>query len=316
MSFRFRECILSTVLLYPISAPCLQSTDPLDEARSLLAANKIAESEAVLQKYLQSSPSSADSHFLLGYALFRDRKAKESLAEFTAGAKLKRPPPSDLKIVASDYVMLEDYEDADKWFSEVVSETPNDANVWYLLGRTKYNENEVEAAVSLFEHALSLHPKYVEAENNLGLCWKELSKSGAAQTAFQNAIDWEGDAPTDAQPFLNLGTLLADQSDFDASLPYITRALQLAPDNPKIREELGDVYGAQRNFPRAQSEFERAIALAPDVSALHFKLGQILRKEGQRDRAQKEFEICARLNGTQSSKKTPNPLSLDSPDFH
>jgi tetratricopeptide (TPR) repeat protein len=310
------EWILSAVLLHAVSARCLQSTDPVAEARALIATNKIAESEAVLQSYLRSSPSSAEAHFLLGYAYFHDRKPKESLAEFTAGAKFKRPPASDLKIVASDYVMLEDYEDADKWFSEVVSETPYDSNVWYLLGRTKYNENKVAAAVPMFEHALSLHPSYVEAENNLGLCWKELNKSDAAQKAFQTAIEWEGDSPTDAQPFLNLGTLLADLSDFDAALPYIIRALQLAPDNPKIREELGDVYGAQRNFPKAQSQFERAIDLAPDVSALHFKLGQILRKEGQRDRAQKEFEICARLNGTQSSKKTPNPLLLDRPDFH
>jgi tetratricopeptide (TPR) repeat protein len=282
----------------------------------MLAANKIAASEALLQNYLQSSPSSAEAHFLLGYAYFRDRKAKESLAEFTAGAKFKRPPASDLKIVASDYVMLGDYGEADKWFSEVVSETPNDPNVWYLLGRTKYNENEVAAAVPMFEHALALHPKYIEAENNLGLCWKELNKSDAAQTAFQTAIDWEGDAPTDAQPFLNLGTLLADQRDFDQALLHITKAAQLAPDNPKIREELGDVYGQLQNLPRAQAEFEQAIALASDISALHFKLGQILRKEGQRDRAQKEFEICARLNGTQSSKKTPNSLSLDRPDSH
>jgi tetratricopeptide (TPR) repeat protein len=315
MSFRFRECILATLLLRAVSAPCLQSTDPVAEARSLIAANKIAESEAVLQAYLQSSPSSAEAHFLLGYDYFRDRKPKESLAEFTAGAKFKRPPASDLKVVASDYILLGDYGDADTWFSEVVSETPNDANVWYLLGRTKYNESEAAAAVPMFEHALSLRPKDVEAENNLGLCWKELNKSDAAKTAFQTAIDWEGDPPTDAQPFLNLGTLLADQSDFNAALPYITKAVQLAPDNPKVREELGDVYGGQGDFSKAQAEYERAIALAPDVSALHFKLGQMLRKEGLRDRAQKEFEICAKLNGTQSSKKTPNTLSLGRPDF-
>src|ERR1700757_2238290 len=105
--------------------------------------------------------------------------------------------------------MLSDFSDADKWFSQVVSETPDDADAWYLLGRTKYNENEFAAAISAFERALGLRPRYVEAESNIGLAWKELNAPDKARAAYQTAIDWQGDAPVDAQPFLNLGTLLA-----------------------------------------------------------------------------------------------------------
>jgi tetratricopeptide (TPR) repeat protein len=217
-----------------------------------------------------------------------------------------------LKIVAADYAMLGDYSDADKWFSQVVAETPNDADSWYLLGRTKYSENEFKAAIEAFEHALTLRPKHIEAQNNIGLCWKELNDHDKARAAFQVAIDWQGDAPTDAQPFLNLGTLLADDQKNEQALPYLTKAATLAPKNPAIHEELGKVYLAMNKLPEAQAELEQAIALAPDASALHYKLGQILRKQGFQDRAQQEFAICEKLNGAHSSTKTPNPPSQSS----
>jgi tetratricopeptide (TPR) repeat protein len=212
-----------------------------------------------------------------------------------------------LKIVAANYVMLNDYSDADKWFSQVVAEAPNDADSWYLLGRTKYSENEYQAAISAFEHALALRPRHIEAQNNIGLCWKELNDREKARTAFQTAIDWQGDAPADAQPFLNMGTLLADDQKNDQALPFLTKAAALSPNNPTIHEELGKVYLAMNKLPEAQAELERAVTLAPDASALHYKLGQILRKQGLQDRAEQEFAICEKLNGAHSSTKIPNP---------
>jgi len=287
-----------------------QEADQLAEARSLLNAGKLPESEAVLRKDVSQSPSSAEAHFLLGYVLFREQKAKESLAEFTAGAKYRRPVADELKVVASDYVLLGDFGDADKWFSEVVIEKPDDSDAWYLLGRTKFNENDFTGAKADFEHALTLRPRYVEAENNVGLCWKELNSTAKAEAAFQTAIDWQGDTPSDEQPFLNLGTLLVEQNEAAKAIPYLVKAGELAPKNPKVHEELAQAYTTKQDLPRAQAALEKAVELAPDISALHFKLGQIYRKEGLQDRAQHEFDICSKLNSTHSSPNTPNPLTL------
>lgn len=301
---------LALVALCPAMALPQTPQDPLAAARQMVDAGKFPEAEAALHNLLVANPSDPDVHFLLGYVLFREQNARESLAEFTAGAKFRRPTSDEFKIIASDYVLLGDFTDADKWFSEVVADSPNDAAANYLLGRTKFNENDFPAAISSFERALVLRPRYVEAENNIGLAWKELNDFQKARTAFQTAIDWQGNTPADAQPFLNLGTLLADQSDFDASIPYLDEAAALSPDNPSIHEELSHVYAAQQNLPKAQSELERAVALAPNISSLHFKLGQLYRKEGLKERAQQEFAICEKLSGAHSSDKTPNPISI------
>jgi Flp pilus assembly protein TadD len=287
--------------------PMSSATDPLAESRRLLAGGLLSKSESSLRSYLANNPASADAHFLLGFVLFREHKATESLAEFTEGAKTRRPDSTELRTVASDYVLLGDFEDAGKWFSTIAQETPNDPTIWYLLGRTKYNEGHFEEAISNFKRALSLRDKYVEAENNIGLALHELNKPEEAKVAYQNAIEWQGSTPTDAQPYLNLGTLLAEDGDLDAAITNLKQAAALSPENPSIHEQLGSAYEGQNSLTEARTEMERAVALAPDASALHFKLAGIYKKLKMQDQARHEFEICAKLNSTHSSRKTPNP---------
>lgn len=299
------------VCVSPVYSQQTQSTDnsgPLASARHLLEAREFAQAEKALHNYLEKDPSSADAHFLLGYALFREKRAKESLAAFTEGAKYQRPGASDLKIVAADYVMLGDLPDADKWLTAVTRETPKDAEAWYLLGRTKYNENRFEEAIRCFKQALALQTNDVRAEDNLGLSYQGLNQLDEAKNAFETAITWQKNSPMkDAQPYMNLGSLLADQDKLQQAVFYLQQAVALAPHNPKAHEELGRVYDLLKMPEKAQQELEQAVALAPDAGGLHFKLGQIYRREGKQELAQQQFDICAKLNSTHSSTETPNP---------
>jgi Flp pilus assembly protein TadD len=305
-------CNLICVLLGAVAGG--QSTpQPLDEARTLLEAGKLHQAEMTVRSSLEKNPSSAEAHFLLGDIFFREQKARDSLAEFTAGAKYRHPGPSELRTVASDYVLLGDFADADKWFSEVAAETPNDAESWYLLGRTKYNENRFAEAIDSFEHVLTLRPRDVQAEDNLGLSQQGLGRTDQARTAFENAIAWQGNAPVDAQPYLNLGILLTDHGDLPGAVERLSKAAALAPENPKIREELGRALQEKGDLQGAQAQLETAVKLAPNAAGLHFKLGQILRRRGLNERAQQEFAICEKLNGAHSSTEVPNPFSPPKP---
>jgi Flp pilus assembly protein TadD len=305
--------LVACALLLPGAAISQSEADSLKTAHSLLADGKFTEAEAALRRYLKDNPSSAEAHFLLGDVLFHEKRAVESLSEFTAGAKFTSPAAAELRTVASDYVLLGDFADADKWFSRVAVETPNDPEVWYLLGRTKYNENRFAEAIASFEHVLALRPKDVQAEDNLGLSQQGLGHTDQARTAFQTAIDWQRDAASDAQPYLNLGVLLTDQGDPAAAIQQLTKAAALAPQNPKVHEELGRALQAKGDMESAQSQLEAAVKLAPNAASLHFKLGQIYHHRGLNGRAQQEFAICAKLNGGHSSTEVPNPFTPVSP---
>ena len=184
-------CLPSLAITFPVSGQQISDAakaDPLQAIHRLLDAGQFVEAEKALRSYLDQHLTSADADFLLGYTLFREGRPKDSLAAFTEGARFRHPRASDLKIVAADYVVLGDFADADKWLTLVTNETPEDAEAWYLLGRTKYNENRFEEAIQCFERTLTLRPGDVKAENNLGLSYQGLNYLDEAKTALRTRL--------------------------------------------------------------------------------------------------------------------------------
>ncbi len=183
---------------------------------------------------------SADGHFMLGYILFLEKKASESLAEYTEGAKYGVPNARDLKVVASDYVVLSDFADADKWFTKLVEWTPRDVQAWYDLARTKYTENRFDEAISDFKQALQLDPANVKAEDNLGLSYAALERYDEATDAYKRAIALEEkDGSKNSGPYLDYGSLLIDTNNVEDALPLLEKALAISPDDYRIHRELG-----------------------------------------------------------------------------
>lgn len=276
----------------------------LETARRLIRENNFKAAEPVLRGYVQKDKQSADAAFLLGYVLLRLNSPKESLAEYTRGAGLRTPSAEDLKHVAQDFVLLDDYDDADRWMVRSVEMDAKDADAWYALGRIRYTEQKLQDAVECFQKSLVLTPRSVKAEDNLGLAYQGLNRMDDAIKAFQQALQWqEGAAQPSEQPMLNLGIVYVEQERLDEALPLLKKASEIAPKDPRIREQLGALYVKENRLEDGQREFEAAVALAPENAAFHFLLGRVYHREGQEAKARAEFARAASLNGTHA---TPN----------
>lgn len=277
------------------STPAFDSLT-LEQAKSLIRKGQTNLAEGDVRQHIKENPSSADGHFLLGYILFLEARAKESLAEYTEGAKYRKPSATDLKVVASDYVVLSDFPDADKWFTRVVEWTPNDKQAWYDLGRTKYNENRFEEAVDAFHRSLQLDPADVKSEDNLGLSYAALGRNDEAAAAFQRAIAMQETTVTkNSGPFLNLGSLLLDLNKTDVAVPLLTKALEISPRDFQPHRELGKAYARLNQLEKAAAEFEKAIDAAPRLAPLHFMLAQVYRKQGFAEKAKVELDRYSAL---------------------
>src|SRR5580658_66667 len=277
---------------------------PLAEARALLDLGKLDDAEQVTRRYLEIHKSSAEGHYLLGYILFKKQDAKSSLAEYTEGAKYRKPGPADLEAVGGDYVLLKDYPDADKWFTKAVEWNPTDVRGWYYLGRTKYNENRCEEAIRVFEQCLKLDPRNVKAEDNLGLSFEGLNQLDKAIAAYRTAIDWQKDAADkNAGPVFDLGSLLVDDNRPEEALPYLLDAAGIAPEDYRVHRQLGKAYTHLNRLEMARSELEKAVQLAPQNAPVHFMLAQVYRRQGLTDKARIESERYTALTGAQSSSQ-------------
>jgi tetratricopeptide (TPR) repeat protein len=285
----------------PLSAPGLP--DPLlVQAQSLVESGKLADAEHIARRYVSGHPESADGHFLLGYILFREAKARASLAEYTAGARYRTPTALDLEVVACDYVLLKDYLDADKWFTKTVEWSPNNVLGWYYLGRTKYNENRFDEAIAAFLTCLKLDPKNVKTEDNLGLSYAGAGRVADAEAAYKNAIAWQADMPDkNSGPFLDLGILLSDNDRPREALPYLQQAVQISPLDAQAHTQLGKAYLRLNQIDKTQAEFEKAVDLSPNDAPLRFMLGQVYRRQGLKDKAKQELDRYAALNAAHPS---------------
>src|SRR5260370_29612791 len=128
VSFFFCPASFAQQTIKTLEPTHLGSSDsgPLDaelvEAKSRLEEGAATDAERILRAYIAKYPGSADAHFLLGLALFkqiqetavaptlgrdaakpstrsanfREEKAKTSLAQFTAGAQDRAPSAADL----------------------------------------------------------------------------------------------------------------------------------------------------------------------------------------------------------------------------
>ena len=105
---------------------------------------------------------------------------------------------------------------------------------WYELGRIKYTENRFAEALDCFQKALSIEPRNVKAENNLGLTLEGLSRTDEAIAAYRTALAWQQDSTAQSeQPMINLAIVLTDRQQLQEALTLALTADRISPEDPQ-----------------------------------------------------------------------------------
>ena len=274
----------------------------LMEGKALSNAGDLAAADRVLNQYLRQNERSAPALYLLGYVLQRENKPRESLTTFTKAAAVRTPVAEDLRIVALDYVLLNDYPDAIRWLTRAVALDPLNGAAWYDLGRSQMNQGNFVAAQQAFDHTLALSPKDVKALNNLGLSYEAQNRIPDALHAYELAISYQKEAahPSE-QPLLNDGNLLISLNRAGDAIAVLEPAIQIAPKDAKCHEALGRAYLQAKRLPEAQQQFEQAVSLEPANPRLHYQLGRLYHLTGAEEKAAAEFKLSEKLYGSHST---------------
>ena len=285
--------------LTPNASP---AASPLASAQQLMHDGKFAQAEAMLRPLIAADPKAPEPRYLLAYSLLREDKPADSLKEYTTAAALHTPTAAELRNVALDYVLLKDLPDADRWMSRSLAMDDNDAETWYTMGRLRYTQGRYGDAVTCFQKTLALHPRSVKGENNLGLAYEGLNRNDDAVRAYRTAIAWQKDDPAPSeQPLLNLAILLQHRNQLQEAQQLLEQAAKIRPMEPRIHENLGQVYLHTGRPADAVKEFATAVELAPGNPRYHYLLGQAYRRNGADAQAKQEFARSAALNGTHST---------------
>jgi tetratricopeptide (TPR) repeat protein len=272
------------------------------EGKSLAKVERFSEAELALQRYSARHPDSADALYMLGFVLNRVNKPRQSLEVYNRAAKLTVPRSDDLKTVALDYVLLNDYPDAIRWMKQAVAFDPKNEQAWYGLGRCYYTQSSFADAQTAFERALALDPKDAKAAINLALTLEMRNQPANADRAYKQAIALADEDPrTDQWPYLDYGSFLLDQGRAAEAVAPLRKAAALAPNCADCHGKLGRALEATGKFADGVKELERAVALAPKDPKLHYALGRAYRSAGMAEKSRQEMALSAKLYGTKDA---------------
>jgi len=265
--------------------------------------SSLAVSESELRKKVEDSPNSADTLFQLALVLRQEHKYKESLEFYTRAATLQKPDATQLRSVALDYVELNEYDDAIRWLRIALGMEPSNVEILYSLGRCFYTQTDLVKAEAAFTRVLQLQPYHLKAEENLGLTYDGENKPQLAEKALRTAAEWADQRHlNDEWPYIDLGTLLLNQSRAMEATPLLQRAIALNPMSEPAHEKLGRALLGTGKPADAVTQLEKAVDLDPQNPRAHFELGRAYRDSGQPEKARAEFDISKKLYGTHNQE--------------
>lgn len=173
----------------------------------------------------------------------------------------------------------------------------------YWRGRALLDRKDVtgnlEAALTSFEEAVRLDPRYATAYAALGeaLWWRYLGSRSAADAraateAGTTALRLDPESP-DAR--YTLAVTLAGGGQLEAALEELQRALALRPNFEDARIELGNVLARMGRTDEALAEYRVVSAVRPNYAAPHDAMGLSLYAAGRFAEAAAAFERVTAL---------------------
>ncbi|HQK95719.1 MAG TPA: tetratricopeptide repeat protein [Armatimonadota bacterium] len=166
------------------------------------------------------------------------------------------------------------------------------------LGVAYLRAKRYEEALTAFERARRMLPRYAMAHANVARTYMLQDQFGRAADAAQRAVEFANDRWALSYAHRLLGDIALRQNDLVAAVGHYHEAVAVRPEYAMVYNNLGVALKRQGNIAGAEEAFSKAIALDNDHTAAayaHTNRGNLCRDRGDRERAIAEYEAALRL---------------------
>lgn len=200
------------------------------------------------------------------------------------------------KLLVQTYLQMGADVSATPVLLEMVDESPNDRELWWLLGNA-YSASERHAqAIEAYERARALGLHSADLETRLGASLLAIGDSDGALQAFETAAAGEEDA---TQAKFMTAHLYLQRNDPAAALRVAEDLAAGTPDNPVYRNLVAALHLMLGRRAEAVTHFEYAAALDPDYLEPQLNLAEMARQDGDRERSANLYDAILQKHPTE-----------------
>jgi tetratricopeptide (TPR) repeat protein len=221
---------------------------------------------------VKESPNFAEGYLNLGLVREEQGRHGEAIASFQKSLRLKPGlRGANLFMGIAEY-RINQLDAALTALRKEVAIAPKDANAWMWLGIVALEKGDGGEATSALDKAAKLAPDNVDILYHRGRAHLFVSKDSYARMFRTDPKSWRvrqilAEANADAERHV------------DAIAEY-EAAIQLAPREPRLHEELGTEYRSIGKMQEAEDAFRKELEIDPDNVVAQYKLGVLLTEKG------------------------------------
>jgi tetratricopeptide (TPR) repeat protein len=170
---------------------------------------------------------------------------------------------------------------------------PDDASIALAVGKALGDAGNDERAAPILEHAVELDQKSPAAAYQLALVLQRINRVQEAIGLLNVVVEKE---PENTDALVNLGMALSQAHQAADAVPYLQRAIKLDPSNTTAHQNLAAAYLQINRIDDAIPELKAAIKLSPDLAQVHYDLGVAYKLQDDAEDAIPELEIAKKLS--------------------
>jgi len=266
-------------------------------AVALFDLHKFGESRREFETVRDEAGDAPSISYYLGRLDLEDRDYENAVRNLQAA--VITPPFSDTTYYLGFACFKQgDLAAAEKWLGEATRVNPRDARMQYQLGLVYRREGKEEEAKKAMELSEELRRRDDTESRLISDCGKKLEQ-GPREEA--HAICEKLYDPNDTDKLTELGTIYAQHGDFEAALPVLRRAAELAPQSPIMQYNLARLYYDMNQYEKARAPLADATTRWPDLFPLNALYGAVLYKLNDYQLAYETLRHARRLNPQDAS---------------
>ncbi|MBC8062409.1 MAG: tetratricopeptide repeat protein [Clostridiaceae bacterium] len=198
----------------------------------------------------------------LGEAYFRIKKYEEALTNFNKSLAITSTNPNAFAFKAYDYVMLENYVEADKFCAEALKLDPKNAFAYNVKGQISYSKYNDEDALTNFDKAIKLNKNYYEPYINK-------IKTIYDEKEYLNCITFSKETlkkfPKSVEIYKYISNCFSQLEKHEDAISELNLALEIDPKDPDLLSSIGWEYFYNKNSSQASTFAKKALSIDPEL---------------------------------------------------